>query len=1781
MKKYLNCFGFFISILLTSVFFSCADSVGLGESVDTTPPVLTITELNCEGLDSPLTSFSGGVYCKREVTISGTATDDKKVSKVYVQSKWAGESDYTYLQAASLSGDTWTADLSFEQEGVLFLKFIAEDPAKNYSNKSSKVIALFIDDTAPVASAWYIDRQLNGIQYNLKELDTLKALDLSAPENKDAAQNVSCALRANFTDTMGINADSVSVKLLDEDGNEICQISNSGTSEYAPSFSITQEILEEADSSLSTGIHYLQVLYSAEDVVTVPSSNAATDIEVEGGWLIWWPESDKPKITQSDIETDSTGAESINLYVNDTISLSVFDDDELEKTYCALLSEDEYSSFTLDWSAIESDPESIFDAVAAADQEKRTASYTASSGERETTLILHAASTPQTMHLIAIAWDNTDNHLVVEKDISVRVVDASSPILLITSPANNSVPEVTMASDNSTAKVTIEGQSLDSIGCTYLEFVWVPDSVTESGKTDKAKEWLEEIDSDSEHEACKEETSITNGDGLKLWAVSLSESTLYNDFYKQTFSLTIDLLNDFDDEKAGDKSFVAKLTRKDGNYVYTEYKLLGDTSNPEIEAVTPAYDMQIVDMSADLVLEFKGTKESGLAMDTSKYAITRVDVDPEVSISGSYDTSSGTYKATISSETLTDMQGNGIKPKYRFTAADIFGNEGYDQFTLVISDLPYLKSVSSTASSNQKKGDVIDISLTFSNTVTITSDTKPKLKLKSIANDTSSITADTVVYAPYTSGSGSTSLHFQYTVQEGDYSDQLLVYNESDAGPLDITGVDSLTSDKVILTTLTDENNLQAKKTITIDGISPSVSDLAFTSDAGSENIYNSVTYLREGKTLTVTVTASEKVYVQGNPYFIATASSEELKIPFEKTSGKKIIFSTKITDDDHSELNGAITYVPSACIDNTSVIVDSYGNELLLGKSTDSTDANYAIDTVVPATPEITLGTYYGVLNSTYYYENTATFTVSQSETIKSLQYSPDGGNTWNDTTSGTTVSLSASDYSSAQLTARATDYAGNVSDYADIQKLAINSTFPDFSIECTNSDGNYTAGKLLVFKLSFEEAVKYTPGDTAPYILVTGSGDSDTYAQGSNEGKAYLSDSSGDEITTEQSAATAFYFTYQVQDPDEFTLKVADDAVVLTGFVDMYGIGQGSSNVLSSDYERSAIRCDGVAPKVYSMTPSGDVTTASDANVYSQGNVITLVFTEEIQKSGGNITLRQVSGWAIPPVLSASDFNTICNELDDDGKEYLAMRDTDGSYLEDAQPDLGITNAQGFALDLYHGTGQYVGPYKKSMQGLKTNSSGLYVPDTETKFVLDFDIDIWETTDKHYFGKTYKTYTQSDFHTDAYQNGRLSVTPPSASNGGSLRTADGIREYLEEAGYHERVLDVTSSAVVIESDNKTVTITFPAGLCDTSDDLPYGREWELVIDKGAFMDMSGNEFGANSVGVIEQKDSVQTEGEQTDSGITGWGRYRSSVNDGETPLVLITNGSNYSFYSDKAATPVVRVDRYSYGLGIYQSDKDGNKASQIGDKASGIGDQTYADAVAPTGYVRVRIDCETKDSLISYTKLTASNSSSETAKETYTPSASSSKIYYTDSPSDLSSLSGYTSESVSNKSNVNLIFAGGNGKYDQSCKQFIVATASRYGFTASDMGSEGVWQTVLCFDPPLRNDRSTGLAANNAGYRNFYVRGTTGYGGEPYISPFPLRGGILGCPYMRITYRENNGTVSATKYYWHSYEILVDSSVMGRGSNGSGWTWNNSASDQGRMVPGGLSVITGMYLY
>ena len=1658
MKKYLWWLSAALIILNLN---SC--STGLGEEVDLEAPVLTVKKMQCyqknnEGVlepsGAPEESFETTKNTKTNVTFEGTASDNSKHVSVHAEIKWLGDDDYTPLDNVTVNNNTWSLPLAFKKEGACWLKITAEDKSGNYSPNSSKIITLFVDETAPVGDFWYIDRMVNGVQYNLQSLSNLKEIvesdpDLSDPSNKDVAQNGEFFICASVEDASDLTlSPGMKISLFDENDNLVAGNieMEPSSSNYAPKFRINGT---KCGLPVS-GIHYYQIKYTAEDPVPNKTENQTIDM----GWFLWWPESDNPRCHIANLDGNS-----MQVATGDSINVTVFDDDALDGTVSCTLS----------------------------GKTNVPVSVSVTSSDRQKDVAVKAPREPQTMTLTVNATDIYGKTLT--KSITVFVTDDFVPTLILTSPENNQIPQV---SGNS-ANIHFEGITLDKSGCKYLELVWVPDSVktTPDEKNALAKKWLDEISATESHDsfapAGTAKFKMTPGsgeyEGCKLWSAKLTPAGSESLFIKHSIDFDISLLNEFGSETTKDKYFIARVSREDGNKTDTEIKLASDNLLPEIVPVSPAGNMAIIDQDSDLYIKFKGEKSNGVEMDVSKYKLSYVDeTGKETVLSGSYDSGEKVYKSEkIPRDTLADYAAANITPKYKMEVEDVLGNKNTAVYQFIISALPQIKNVTSSAPSKCKKGDEISINVSFTKPVSCTKDTT--LNLRGIENTSKGITASTTVPAEYSSGSGSTTLVFKYTVKEGDKSDELEVYNPSGIGP--ISGMDSAS---VHLDRLTPENNLQAKRSgdnaIKLDGVSPKVIKVNIVSeDAEDSNEVDGIKYLKAGRTVSATVITSKKITVQGSPKFLLRTGTNVLELTWQDISkeGTSLRFSKKVAADD---VNGAYSYFTSNYLSATDVLKDEFGNELVIEAADGTTSAGIVIDTFKPSTPVVT-NTATGTELEAGKYKNSVSFTLSTTAGTKT-QYSTDGGSEWTDYTSAVTLTEDAS------LVVRAIDYAGNVSDYSKVLNIQVNNTFPAFTMECTTPDGKYRSGTILEFKLSFANPVNIQENASA-YISISGSGVSDVIAP---DAKAVLKDK------TVKNGVTSAVFVYTTKNTDDFTLSLKSGAVNLAGFTDQYGITYTGT---SQAYSRPKLRCDSVAPSIVSMVPQGTKTTQNGLNAYNEGNKIILTFNENVKVVSGKIYLRQTAGWAIPPMFTASEFNTVLNAVkyaDIDESKTYGLTGSEVLYmdgLEDAENLFG--SLCGAANDRYHGTAQYTGPYKKMTNGVDNSGN----PDLSVKYVLDFGVDIRDSnkSTKNKFGLTFvpnwtkdgknKTYTTYHHLT---QVGNVNVITPE-----NTITTDSIRYVLEQAGYHQRSMNVNSTYVSVSGN--TVTLNFPQGLLGDTD-LPKGREWELVIEKGAFMDETGNYFGAEEDGSIDKSTEA---------------------------FVLVPDGSNNAFMSAGVEEPVIRVDRYSYGLGIYQPtkiDNEGNITHEKIDILSVASDKCIAGegSTVPSAKVAVRIDTPSKGAKVRYTTTgttkikTDATSSRKDGKSTN---------YYSNSAQTLP-------EAPSGEGADDVIFLAGSGDYVKSSKEYIKADALYSATVKSTIAKEGIFQTVVNIDQPKHNGYFNNIYNAGNGKQTVNIHGTTGLSGEPTIVPFPLRDQPVASAYMRHTYQKKD------QYYWLSYEVLVD---------------------------------------
>ncbi|OHU94935.1 Ig-like domain-containing protein [Pseudoalteromonas byunsanensis] len=226
---------------------------------------------------------------------------------------------------------------------------------------------------------------------------------------------------------------------------------------------------------------------------------------------------------------------------------------------------------------------------------------------------------------------------------------------------------------------------------------------------------------------------------------------------------------------------------------------------------------------------------------------------------------------------------------------------------------PTLSSVSSsTANGTYSVGDIIAITVEFSEAVSVTG--TPTLTLETGATDRA---------ASYSSGSGGTTLSFVYTVQTGDSSSDL-AYVSTSALALSGGTINDTAGNAASLTLATPgtANSLSANKAIVIDGVAPTF-DVA-----NSSPVNGSYGHSVSGS---ITLKFSENVaFGSGSIMLISTASSTVIE-NFEVTSaagdngGFASISADTVTINPGSNFSAGESYAIQVA---PSAITDVNGNE-------------------------------------------------------------------------------------------------------------------------------------------------------------------------------------------------------------------------------------------------------------------------------------------------------------------------------------------------------------------------------------------------------------------------------------------------------------------------------------------------------------------------------------------------------------------------------------------------------------------------------------------------------------------------------------------------------------------------------------------------------------------------------------------------------------------------------------------------------------------------------------
>jgi fibronectin-binding autotransporter adhesin len=557
--------------------------------------------------------------------------------------------------------------------------------------------------------------------------------------------------------------------------------------------------------------------------------------------------------------------------------------------------------------------------------------------------------------------------------------------------------------------------------------------------------------------------------------------------------------------------------------------------------------------------------------------------------------------------------------------ASYIGGTGND-FTLTAPVTPTVTSVSSiSGDSTYKVGDSVVMVVNFSEAVFLSTGTI-QLMLETGTTDRA---------ATYLAGSGSSSLYFSYTVQEGDISSDL-----------DFTGTTALVAngDTIQGGSFIDANltlpspgaagSIAASKDIVIDGVRPTAS------------IVVADTALAVGETSTVTITFNEAV--SGLDVGDFTVSNGVLS---SLSSGDGGITWTATLTPTASTTDTTNLIV----LDNTGV-ADAAGNT---GSGTTDSN-NYAVDTLRPTASIVVADTALAV-------GETSTVTITFNEAVSGLDVgdftvangalsglsSGDGGITWTATLTPTVSITDTTNLITLDNTG-VVDAAGNTgTGTTDSNNYAIDTLRPTASIVVAGTA--LAAGETSPVTITFNEAVSgLAIGDF-------------TVANG------VLSDlSSGDGGITWTATLTP---TTSVEDTTN--LITLDN----TGVVDAAGnTGTGTTN--SNNYAIDSLR------------PTASIGVADTALVIGETSTVTITFNEAV--SGLAVDDFTVVTGALSG-LSSSDGGitwtaTLTPTASVEDTTNLIVLDNTGVTDAAGNSGMGTSNSNNYAIDTQRPTASIV---------------------------------------------------------------------------------------------------------------------------------------------------------------------------------------------------------------------------------------------------------------------------------------------------------------------------------------------------------------------------------------------------------------------------------------------------------------------------------------------------------
>jgi hypothetical protein len=379
-------------------------------------------------------------------------------------------------------------------------------------------------------------------------------------------------------------------------------------------------------------------------------------------------------------------------------------------------------------------------------------------------------------------------------------------------------------------------------------------------------------------------------------------------------------------------STVSNVTSNKANGSYTVGELIDIrvvfnenvyvTGTPQITLETGTTD-RVVDYTS-------GSASTTLVFD---YTVQSGDISPDLDYVA-------TNALALNGGTIRDVAGNNAT--LTLAAPGAAGSLGANKALVIDAKPPVVTNVSSNkANGSYKAGEVIDIRVTFDEVVNVSG--TPQITLETGATDR---------VVDYSSGSGSTTLVFNYTVQAGDQSNDL---DYTTTGALALNGGtirDALLNNATLtLPTPGAAGSLGANKNIVIDTQAPTVTSVTSNKANGS---------YKAGEVIDIRVVFSETVNVSGTPQITLETGVTDQVVNYTSGSGTNtLIFNYTVQAGD---VSSDLDYVATNSLAlNGGTIRDAATNDATLtlpapgAANSLGANKNIVIDTQAPTVTSVT----------------------------------------------------------------------------------------------------------------------------------------------------------------------------------------------------------------------------------------------------------------------------------------------------------------------------------------------------------------------------------------------------------------------------------------------------------------------------------------------------------------------------------------------------------------------------------------------------------------------------------------------------------------------------------------------------------------------------------------------------------------------------------------------------------------------------------------------------------